>query len=1178
VISASKARFFLTWQQTLSASPRKPLVLDSRVTKGSQLMNQIHFPVREAPVKTVRIFVSSPGDVGAEREKAREIFDRLQMEFSGVLHIDPYFWEHEPLRAHTDPQTQTEPLANFDLCVCLLWARLGTRLYPGLHRKPDGSQYASGTEYEVLHALDAFRLTGTPEVLIYKRRDEPVIPLKPREERERVLSQYDALHDFLEQLTLDAGRVLVGVNSYAGLDGFEKKFEGDMRVVLKRFVPEGVAGSRTAPKSWTQGCPFRGLRHFDFEHAPVFFGRTGAIDEVLAALKQQAASGRAFVLVFGGSGVGKSSLVRAGVLPWLVKPGVIDGIGLWRRAVMRPNDVNEGDLLDALAAALMRDEGLPEIGSDGMSVAQVAALMRENPESIGMLIKGALSQAARGVQLVEDLEKQPRGLFALAIDQLEELFTVTRLAGQRDRFLRAIDALARSGYVWVLATLRSDFYPRCEESAIVMELKKGVGQYHLQPPDEIQLGPMIRFPAAAAGLLFEEDYKTGERLDDLLRDEAAKNPATLPHLEFLLEELYEQRDKEKGLLKLETYRALGGVKGALVKRAEESFQQTSANAQDSFDLVCRQLVMTTKQEGQSAVRRLASKTELEKTAGAPELIASLIADRLLIVDRSEEGVAMISLAHEEMLRSWTRLAQWVSQHRESLKIQAQVAEDASRWLENSKSPDYLYEKGLRLEKATQAMNSNFLSAEECAFVRESLSKVEKSAFRAVLVSGNGMLEHWTSLQKTYPELRVAVLQEALGAGDAATRVNAATLVSLAPVRELSKELLPLVSSDPDDGVRRAAAFSLIHLDQSELFAEITQTASAPLGDLGALAHIRIAADASEKPSAFENSFRLLNPWLRWKISSQAWRLRFKRSLPVFPLVLIPVIMLASLWAAAFKLFPGIFNFALSQADPSGAMAIFHAITAVVLYGGFITFGLTLYRLVFGTERGTKSFLHPIGAIAAGAISGFISGALLQVLIVGVFTQESLVTMGWIPESGNRLSWQFWRGLMLETHFFWPYIITGVALGIGMACMTNALRTSAKWLDFLRKQEALATAKQTLRLTRNISKIAFPYAWPIPVALLIGGLLTFYVLRSAASEPEREQTWREALLAGMLAEGGTVAAKKENLRHWKKSASGQALGIAGDCATQAVGGFFCVVGMGLGIIAIRKGVRIEPRIS
>ena len=684
-------------------------------------------------MKTVRIFLSSPGDVGAEREKAREIFDRLQVEFSGLIEIASYFWEHEPMRANADFQSQIEPPSKFDVFVCLLWARLGSRLHPGLHQKPGGGEYASGTEYELLDAMEAFRRSSAPEVLIYKRQGDPVIPAKPKEERERILSQYDALESFFARLTQEDGHFVVGTNSYGGLEQFETKFEGDMRKVLARFVPEGVEGSRSVPKSWAAGSPFRGLRHFDFEHAPIFFGRTRAVDEVLAALRQQAADERAFILVFGGSGVGKSSLVRAGVLPWLIKPGVIDGVGLWRRAVMRPNEVNEGDLFDALATALMRPEGLPEIGSDGTSVTQLAAMLREKPEGVGLLIKGALSQAAREVQLAEKLEKQPRALVALAVDQLEELFTIERLAGQREGFLRAIDALARSGYVWVLATLRSDFYPRCEESPLLMELKKGAGQYHLQPPDEAQLGQMIRLPASAAGLLFEEDHKTGERLDDLLRDAAVKSPGALPLLEFALEELYEQRDKDKGLLKLDAYLALGGVEGALGQRAEESFQHAGASAQESFDLVFRQLVTISAGEGEPAVRRRARKDEVEKTAGAGELIAGLTADRLLVADRTEEGVIVIGLAHEAMLSSWPRLAEWVLRNRESLKVRAQVAADTNRWIENNRNRDYLYDAGLPLEKARAAQREGFLDQRETEFVEASGRHVAAEESRRVRV-------------------------------------------------------------------------------------------------------------------------------------------------------------------------------------------------------------------------------------------------------------------------------------------------------------------------------------------------------------------------------------------------------------------------------------------------------------
>lgn len=1123
-------------------------------------------------MKTIRIFISSPGDVGAEREKAREIFDRLQAKFSGVLRISPYFWEHEPMRATLDFTTQIERPSRFDLCICLLWARLGTRLHPSLHRKPDGGEYLSGTEYELLDAVEGWRQSGAPEVYIYKRSTLPLIPLEPEEDHERATAQYRALKKFWERFTEDQKHLVVGFNEYRDLEQFEIRFERDMDDVLKRFVPEGVASSLTLPKSWMKGSPFRGLRHFDFEHAPVFFGRTRAIDQVLAVLKQQAADNRAFVLVFGGSGVGKSSLVRAGVLPWLIKPGVIDGVGLWRRAVMRPSEVNEGDLFDALAAALMRVEGLPEIGSDGTSVSKLAAMLREKPDGVGFLIKGALSQAAREVKLAERLEKQPRALIALAIDQLEELFTVERLGGQREDFLRAVDALARSGYVWVLATLRSDFYARCEESSILMELKKGAGQYHLQPPDEVQLGQMIRLPASAATLFLEENHQTGERLDDLLRDAAVKSPAALPLLEFALEELYEQRDKDKGLLRIEAYRALGGVEGALGKRAEESYQNVSSSAQESFDFVFRQLVTVSPSEGAAAVRHRAHKSAVESTSGARELIASLIADRLLVADRTQEGVVVISVAHEAMLESWPRLAQWVIQHRESLKIRAQVAEAASRWLENDRSDDYLYGRGLPLEKATLAMESNFLSEEECGFVRTSMAKVETQRFQARLASGEGTLEDSMCLRDAFPDAHKAAFIHALSEGVSSMRCNAALLLGEGAIPELSGELVRLVMSDPADDVRRTAAFSLVRLNQTQLFTKVIdkiRSDASSSATIEALSRIRVAADASETPSVFEGLWQKLPLRVRSKTRLHAWHLRLRRGIPILALVLVPALLLSAASAAAFKWLPGIFNYALCQAKPSAAMGVFHGVTAAVIWGGGITLSLVIYRVVFGREFSAKSYLRPVPAVVTGAMMGAISGAALVLLISTVYMGNSLHDMGWVTDSDQKLGAGFGDIVLSRTRFAWPYLITGSFLGIGMALMVNGLRASKKWLQFLIKQTTLTGVRQTWRLISALTKLAVGFAWPIPLALLVAGVLAFFVLRSAPETGRWSQSSTEALSGGR-------APEPAQRREWKISPWGEAFGILGDAATQAIGGFFAIVGMGLGIVIIRYGVKVEPR--
>src|SRR5262252_1183555 len=242
-----------------------------------------------------------------------------------------------------------------------------------------------------------------------------------------------------------------------------------------------------------KSCPFRGLNFFDFEHASIFHDRTKAIGEVLDALEAQVRAQRPFVLVVGASGSGKSSLVRAGVLPLLTQPETIEGVGLWRWSVTRPGAGGSGgDCFDALAAALLEPSTLPALADPETrnAIRDLGSELREHSDSVALRVRDALDHAAREWKIkcchsLEEKERQrrssgrfddadlarqqrerfelPKARLALVVDQLEELFTTGFSPEVRQKYISALAGLVRSGRVFVLATLRNDFYASYQE-------------------------------------------------------------------------------------------------------------------------------------------------------------------------------------------------------------------------------------------------------------------------------------------------------------------------------------------------------------------------------------------------------------------------------------------------------------------------------------------------------------------------------------------------------------------------------------------------------------------------------------------------------------------------------------------------------------------------------------------
>lgn len=306
----------------------------------------------------LRIFVSSPGDVAEERALAGRVFRRLASEFAEVASLELILWEHEPLFAHTGFQEQILRPSQCDLVVSILWARLGTRL-PADFVQEQGRPPPTGTEFEVRDALAAYEKFGRPNLLIYRKRAPPHVDMASPDAEER-FRQYKQLTEFVRAAFYDAqGAVLVAHHSFSDGADFERKLAEHARKWLARELEK--AGARQTRPRWTRGSPFRGLQAFDADYQDVFFGRSQAVGELIQRLHETEGQERPgerrarLLLITGMSGNGKTSLVRAGLLPFLADRPV-EGIAAWYTVTVRPSDV-AGDTVElgalgALAAGV----------------------------------------------------------------------------------------------------------------------------------------------------------------------------------------------------------------------------------------------------------------------------------------------------------------------------------------------------------------------------------------------------------------------------------------------------------------------------------------------------------------------------------------------------------------------------------------------------------------------------------------------------------------------------------------------------------------------------------------------------------------------------------------------------------------------------------------------------------
>ncbi len=440
--------------------------------------------------------------------------------------------------------------------------------------------------------------------------------------------------------------------------------------------------------------PYKGLRPFNEADAADFFGRNSLIEQLLKRMRPDQTLSR-FLAVVGPSGSGKSSVVKAGLIPAL-RRGELPGSDRWFFTDMTPGDHPLRELAAAiLNVAIMNDE--------------ISTLI-ERFETSDQGLNQAIQELIPG-----------RDQIVLLVDQFEEAFTQSERDSEGMRFLSNLAAAvtAPDSRLRVIVTLRADFYDRPllhpafgglmrERTEVVLPLS----------PEELSLA--ILGPARRAGLKLE----TG--LVETIVSEVGDQPGALPLLQYALTELYERR--KKNTLTLAAYRESGGVLGALARRAEELFSELEPDQQQAAQQIFLRLV--TLGEGTEDTRRRARQTEFSGAGGNPTIQAVLdryVKYRLLTFDRDPETrIPTIEVAHEALIRTWKRLREWLDTNREAIRTQRRLTAAEQEWINAGREESFLAEGARLVQFESLLSDPNIvLSVDEGLYVRYSIQARER---------------------------------------------------------------------------------------------------------------------------------------------------------------------------------------------------------------------------------------------------------------------------------------------------------------------------------------------------------------------------------------------------------------------------------------------------------------------
>ncbi|MBD2451653.1 caspase family protein [Nostoc sp. FACHB-152] len=419
------------------------------------------------------------------------------------------------------------------------------------------------------------------------------------------------------------------------------------------FLPPGHAlNLPSAPPLDESKNPYRGLESFEEEHSSLFFGRQKLTQQLYEFVNEQP-----LTVVLGASGTGKSSLVKAGLIPYLKKLQSQSNKQEWLiLAPMRPGESPFRELNNTLS-----QEKIP-----------VVDLSKINYEQAIKSLSARMNAWCK---------RNPQLKLLFVVDQLEEVITLCRDEPERENFLNflAVAVAKYPEHLRIVLTLRSDFEPQFQDNHLQEYWKKARFIMPAMTRDELRAA--IEEPASARVMYFEP-----HDLVDKLIDEVAQMPGALPLLSFTLSELYLKYlkgSRHNRAITEQDYQELGGVARSLTQRADCEYEQLVKRDTAYAHTIRHVMLRMVAVGGGELARRRVSLSELEYPSGENERVQEVIHHftdaRLLVKGEDIDGNPYVEPAHDALVRGWQKLLVWKQEDEESLILQRRLTPAAMEW-------------------------------------------------------------------------------------------------------------------------------------------------------------------------------------------------------------------------------------------------------------------------------------------------------------------------------------------------------------------------------------------------------------------------------------------------------------------------------------------------------------------